>query len=108
MLAQLALRYERGQLAHVESLAEVERIPANYLVQILKDMRNADIILSKRGKQGGYILAKAPEAIGLIDIVSCHFFLSSNPNPICAKIPQSESHIWNCACRTGIQTPAHR
>ena len=69
VLAQLALRYERGQLAHVESLAEVERIPANYLVQILKDMRNADIILSKRGKQGGYILAKAPEAIGLIDIV---------------------------------------
>lgn len=50
-------------------LAEAESIPANYLVQILNDLRNAGLIQSRRGKQGGYMLARSPEAITLADIL---------------------------------------
>lgn len=69
VLAQLARYSGRGKLAHIDELAEAEEIPANYLVQILNELRNAGLIQSKRGKQGGYALARAPERIGLDEIV---------------------------------------
>lgn len=56
-------------LAHIEELARVEAVPANYLVQILTELRNGGLIVSRRGKQGGYLLARPPEAITLFDIV---------------------------------------
>ncbi|HKK18138.1 MAG TPA: Rrf2 family transcriptional regulator [Opitutales bacterium] len=70
VLAQLALSRERSKLAHIDALSEAEKIPANYLVQILNELRNAGLITSKRGKQGGYALAREPEKIGLGDIVA--------------------------------------
>ncbi len=69
VLAQLARFHGQSKMAHIELLAEAESIPANYLVQILNELRNAGLILSKRGKQGGYALAMAPERIGLVDIL---------------------------------------
>lgn len=56
-------------MAHVETLAEAEDVPANYLVQILNELRTAGLIVSKRGKQGGYALSRAPERILLSEIV---------------------------------------
>jgi len=69
VLAQLSLYQEQSKLAHVDALAEAEKIPANYLVQILNELRTSGLIMSKRGKQGGYALARAPEKIGLLQIV---------------------------------------
>jgi Rrf2 family cysteine metabolism transcriptional repressor len=68
-MAQLGLVYGQGGLVHVESLADNERIPPNYLVQILNDLRNAGLVRSRRGKSGGYALARAPEAISLREII---------------------------------------
>ena len=53
VLAQLARTHGQEKLAHIDELAEAEKIPANYLVQILNELRNAGLIISKRGKQGG-------------------------------------------------------
>jgi len=69
VLAQLALSKGQSKLAHIDALSEAEGIPANYLVQILNELRNAGLITSKRGKQGGYALAREPDKIGLADIV---------------------------------------
>lgn len=69
VLAQLARIHGQPKLAHIESLSEAEKIPANYLVQILNELRNADLITSKRGKQGGYALARSPTKVQLIDIL---------------------------------------
>jgi Rrf2 family protein len=70
VLAQLARTYGQDKLAHIDALADAEKIPANYLVQILNELRNAGLIVSKRGKQGGYALSRAPERIGLDEIVT--------------------------------------
>jgi len=69
VLAQLGHSYGRGELPHIEDLAKAEEIPSNYLVQILNELRNAGLIVSRRGKQGGYALAREPKAISLLDIV---------------------------------------
>lgn len=69
VLAQLARQHGGEELAHIEDLARVEAVPPNYLVQILSELRNGGLITSRRGKQGGYALARAPEEITLLDIV---------------------------------------
>lgn len=69
VLAQLALSCGQSKLAHIDALSESEKIPANYLVQILNELRNAGLITSKRGKQGGYALAREPDKITLAEIV---------------------------------------
>lgn len=69
VLAQLARHHGQERLAHIEELAEIEAVPANYLVQILTELRNGGLIISRRGKQGGYALARRPEEITLYDIV---------------------------------------
>lgn len=70
VLAQLARREGGGELAHIEELAKAESVPANYLVQILSELRNGGLITSRRGKQGGYALARPPAQITLLDIVT--------------------------------------
>jgi len=69
VLAQLARLHGNDGLSHIEELARIEAVPANYLVQILSELRNGGLITSRRGKQGGYALARAPEDITLLDIV---------------------------------------
>jgi len=69
VLAQLARQHGSDDLAHIEELARLEAVPANYLVQILSELRNGGLITSRRGKQGGYALAREPEKITLLDIV---------------------------------------
>ncbi len=69
VLAQLGRYHGSPKLAHIEDLAEAEEVPSNYLVQILNELRNGGVINSRRGKQGGYALAKEPEAISLFDVM---------------------------------------
>lgn len=69
VLVQLARTYGQSELAHIDELAAAEKIPANYLAQILTDLRNGGLIVSRRGKQGGYALARKPEAITVFDII---------------------------------------
>ena len=70
VLAHLAGRYGTDELLHIEHLAEREEVPANYLVQILSELRNGGLILSRRGRKGGYALARSPDTITLYDIVA--------------------------------------
>ncbi len=69
VLAQLARSHGGNRMPHIEELAVIEKVPANYLVQILNELRNAGLITSKRGKQGGYMLARQPSAISIADII---------------------------------------
>ncbi|MBK1879937.1 RrF2 family transcriptional regulator [Pelagicoccus mobilis] len=69
-LARMASRLPSGELSRIEELAEVEAIPANYLVQILGELRNGGLIESRRGKQGGYLLARQPEEISLREVIA--------------------------------------
>ena len=54
---------------HVEELARVQGIPENYLTQILLVLKSAGVVKSKRGKEGGYCLARPPSEITFGDVV---------------------------------------
>ncbi|MDQ8186112.1 Rrf2 family transcriptional regulator [Pelagicoccus sp. SDUM812002] len=69
-LARMAVRLPSGELSRIEELAELEAVPANYLVQILGELRNGGLIESRRGKQGGYLLARSPDEISLREVIA--------------------------------------
>lgn len=52
-----------------ERIAEAQQIPANFLENILLDLRRAGIVDSRRGASGGYLLAKPAREIVVADIV---------------------------------------
>ena len=58
-----------SHLAQIDHLAKTEAVPANFLAQILGELRNGGLITSKRGIQGGYSLARDPDQISLYDIM---------------------------------------
>ena len=68
-LAQLARRHDGKTLTRLEQLAQREAVSANFLVQILNDLRRAGLVESRRGKSGGYLLAVAASEITLRQVV---------------------------------------
>ncbi len=68
VLAQLAKTHAEGKVRRIEELGQLEAISPNYLTQILSDLRHAGLVESRRGKEGGYLLARSPEEITLLDI----------------------------------------
>jgi Rrf2 family transcriptional regulator, cysteine metabolism repressor len=61
----LARHYPANSALRVEDLAASQGLPANYLVQILIELKAQGIAKSVRGKEGGYLLARAPAEITL-------------------------------------------
>lgn len=65
----LARHYATGRALRVEDLATEQTVPANYLVQILIELKAQGIARSVRGKQGGYLLGRPPGDISLGDVL---------------------------------------
>ena len=69
-LIDLGIAQELGRpLLRVSELVEKERLPAKFLVQILLQLREAGFVESKRGKLGGYLLARPMDNINFGQIV---------------------------------------
>jgi Rrf2 family transcriptional regulator, cysteine metabolism repressor len=67
----LAQHYPQGVARTVEEMASEQGVPANYLVQILIELKSAQIVKSQRGKAGGYLLARTPANITFGDVLRC-------------------------------------
>lgn len=68
-LVDLAQRYGRGAVQTLE-IAERQSIPEPYLDQLLTTLGKGGFISSRRGPQGGHVLAKAPSEINLGMVVA--------------------------------------
>ncbi len=64
----LALHCEEEAIA-LSSIAERQGISISYLEQLIAKLKKAGIVESKRGAQGGYILARPAEEISVGDIL---------------------------------------
>ncbi len=69
-LIDLGIAQELGRpLLQISALVEKEKLPEKFLVQILLQLREAGYIESKRGKYGGYSLARPMDQINFGQIV---------------------------------------
>jgi Rrf2 family protein len=60
---------DSDDVIRIRELAEREQIPMKFLEQILLSLKNAGLLQSRRGANGGYYLARPPEEITLGQIV---------------------------------------
>ncbi|KKC31088.1 RrF2 family transcriptional regulator [Devosia psychrophila] len=58
-----------GQLAFVGEVASANRIPKKFLDAILAELRNAGFVQSRKGKTGGYCLARPADEIKIGHVV---------------------------------------
>ena len=58
-----------GGLVTSEQIAQAQRIPANFLENILRDLRRAGIVDSRRGQSGGYTLARPAADVSVADVI---------------------------------------
>lgn len=65
----LAKRADEGPVAGRE-LAAREKLPADYVEQILLRLRRANIVASTRGAHGGYELARPATAITVREVIA--------------------------------------
>src|SRR4051812_22575802 len=65
----LARRLDDGPVTG-RDIAARERLPADYVEQILLRLRRAGLVKSTRGARGGYALARSPELITVRDVMA--------------------------------------
>lgn len=64
-LLELTLHWPSKRPLQIHMISEKQGIPLRYLVQILIQLKRLGLVVSTRGKEGGYILAKPPDSISL-------------------------------------------
>ncbi len=71
IVINLARRAKAGAgPAAARELSEAERLPGEYIEQILLRLRRAGLVESVRGARGGYLLARNPAAISVRDVMT--------------------------------------
>ncbi|MGO9547705.1 MAG: RrF2 family transcriptional regulator [Rhodomicrobium sp.] len=60
---------DAAEIAQVAHIAEANGIPKKFLDQIFADLRKAGFVHSKKGKAGGYALAKPAHSISVGQII---------------------------------------
>src|SRR5690349_6313644 len=67
---ELAARHAQSEPVRIREIAGAHGIPSRFLVQILLQLKSAGLVQSIRGASGGYQLAREPESITLLDVMT--------------------------------------
>jgi len=95
----LARRSAEGPITGRE-IADVERLPADYVEQILLRLRRAGLVRSTRGARGGYALARSAEEISIRNVIEASEMTTFDLH--CVSHPVEEercSASHNCSIR---------
>ena len=69
VLLDVAMHQNKGPVI-LRDIAKRQAISEKYLWQVINPLKGAGLVTSSRGSSGGYVLAKEPGKITLLDIVS--------------------------------------
>ncbi len=91
----LARHWPGGTAVRVETLAAEQGVPANYLVQILIELKAQGLARSVRGKEGGYLLARPAAEITLGDVLrAVHGTIFDSPALTDPSCPPELQAAW--------------
>jgi Rrf2 family transcriptional regulator, cysteine metabolism repressor len=92
-MLELALRYEQGAVSLGE-IAKAQGLSEKYLESLFSALKSAGLVLSRRGAQGGYVLARPPAQITLRQV----FDVLEGPEPYapCTLDPDYCSRRSSC------------
>jgi Rrf2 family protein len=67
-LVQLAADETRMPVK-AEHLATTQEIPSKFLLEILRQLKQKRLLVSRRGPEGGYVLARPADEISIADVI---------------------------------------
>lgn len=102
-LVELATHYQSGEPLQIRQIAAQQNIPDRYLEQLLATLRRCGLVRSQRGAKGGYVLAREPWKISLLDVVCCLEGLDSQSTDSDATPKTLESAVVREIWQEGIQ-----
>jgi Rrf2 family protein len=65
---ELAMRFGHGPTS-IGEIAKAQAIPARFLEAILAQLKRAGLVESRRGNEGGYVLARPPSRVSVGDVL---------------------------------------
>ena len=86
-----------------KDIAEREDIPKDYLAKILRSLVDARIVVSRRGANGGYALARLPQDISFLDVIEAADspvavnHCTENGVGCCLATECALVHVWQAA-----------
>ncbi|RGX55799.1 Rrf2 family transcriptional regulator [Anaerotruncus sp. AF02-27] len=107
-----------GQICNTVQLSTSLGIPPSYVPKVIRLLKQAGLIDAVKGSHGGYRLAKPPESITMLEILSCteksmkaDLFLTSEPGSASSDMPDYlrrayEQAQWEIEDRFGGTTIA--
>ena len=66
---ELALNYDAEMPIRVQDIAQRQGIPTKFLFQIMQILKRVDIVRSRRGTEGGYVLTRPPNQLTVGDVI---------------------------------------
>lgn len=69
-LLELMVNFDQKPVNSTE-IAKRQGVSGRFIEIILNDLKHAGIVESRRGSNGGYLLAKEPSLISVLDIIVC-------------------------------------
>ncbi len=93
-LVELAMRYGDGPV-QTAAIAYRQGIPEPYLERLMSTLNKSGFVHSRRGPQGGHLLARHPQTVNLYDIMQ---ELDGNSSPLdCLTLPTDCMFADSCA-----------
>ncbi|NLX75874.1 MAG: Rrf2 family transcriptional regulator [Clostridiaceae bacterium] len=69
-LTFMAQQYNSGEYVTVITISEELGISKIYLEQVFSLLKKAELVISSKGAQGGYLLSRMPREISVLDVLS--------------------------------------
>lgn len=102
-LLELATNHNEGEPLQIRQIAAKQNIPDRYLEQLLATLRRGGLVKSQRGAKGGYLLAREPWKITLLDVLGCLEGLDT-----CSSLDDANPKTVESAVVEEIWQEAHR
>nr|WP_019501118.1 Rrf2 family transcriptional regulator [Pseudanabaena sp. PCC 6802] len=113
-LLELASHFTAAQPLQSRQIASQRNIPDRYLEHLLATLRRNGLVRSQRGSKGGYLLAREPWSISILEIVRC---IEGNdpPSSVTGKVQNSPDapdisvvrELWQTAQKAATEVLAN-
>ena len=100
ILLELARHQDKGPLSN-GMISKIQNIPVKYLEQLVRILKQAQLVTSVRGPKGGHAIAMAPEKITLGQIV--RLFETQTDLVVCISSPDQCDMADDCKVRLAWQ-----
>ncbi len=90
-LIEMAAAHDRSEPMRIREVADRQQIPDRYLEQLLAVLRRNGLVRSQRGAKGGYLLAREPWQISVLEIIRS--IEGYEQAPVESAGPSLESHL---------------